>query len=492
VALSDLKPKLQQEYVGAFLASLMEMHQEEGHPTLIVVDEMQRFGAQGSNSSSHDALWDVATRGGKRGFCLIGVTPRLSDLSKSVAGGLQNKFIFRTTLDNDIERSGRALGFRTRAERDELTRLEDGECFAYGPAIGATSTVQRVRGVSETRTTHVDVNRNIRPAPPPSPAALKGLVAELRDAAQQAADVREEAADVEQLRGRVKELERQLAARPEGRAINAEALDVARLAGATAERHRQERVLRVVCTLANATAAQLRECGTLVLESAAGLEGMVEELACGWTGVKAQPDSPDSASRATITSSTSIESAGPAEGAEIRQADKVPDDAGELVAGEQRILNAAAELAAIGVSPASRAQVGLMAGYDLAGGKPHRYAANLVSRRLLVIPDADLLQLTAVGAERAAPVTQPLTLQEVQRRVLGRLNDGERRILEYVIAIYPSSISLADLGTSVGYNLLAGGKPLGYVRRLVSLGFAVAPKSRTLRASDLLFPKVLR
>lgn len=74
---------------------------------------------------------------------------------------------------------------------------------------------------------------------------------------------------------------------------------------------------------------------------------------------------------------------------------------------------------------------------------------------------------------------------------IARLGDGERRILEHLIGIYPEPISRVDLGAAVGYNL-GGGRPAGYVGKLTSMGFADIPSNGMLVAGKLLYPAGLR
>jgi hypothetical protein len=189
-------------------------------------------------------------RGGKRGFCLAAVTQRLSEVSKKVVGGLQNRLIFRTTLDVDVERSGKTLGFRAAAQRDELLHVARGECFAYGPAIDDGAKVFRVRGVEATRTTHFDVTKGARPAPPPARTAIKELVAELRDVAIAA---QEERSELEQLRAKVKELE----AHPPV-SIDPAAIERAVQNAVDAERQRQQRYRDVLQREAEQACARLQ------------------------------------------------------------------------------------------------------------------------------------------------------------------------------------------------------------------------------------------
>jgi hypothetical protein len=146
------------------------------------------------------------------------------------------------------------------------------------------------------------------------------------------------------------------------------------------------------------------------------------------------------------------------------------------------------ELEALGIRIPSRDQVGVVAGYNLSGGTPARYVGSLVQRGMIAIPTPGKLQLTQVGVEQAAPAARALTNEDAQRRVLTRLNSGERKILEHLIAIYPHEATRPDVGTAVGYNL-SGGTPARYVGKLTTLNLVEIPGPGLLRATDILFPE---
>ena len=75
-------------------------------------DEAQLFAPQNDKAASKKALIDLARRARKRGMCPVCATPRLSELSKGVAGHLENKLVGLTTLDVDIDRAAEVLGMR--------------------------------------------------------------------------------------------------------------------------------------------------------------------------------------------------------------------------------------------------------------------------------------------------------------------------------------------------------------------------------------------
>jgi hypothetical protein len=164
-----------------------------------------------------------------------------------------------------------------------------------------------------------------------------------------------------------------------------------------------------------------------------------------------------------------------------------PSLAGDLAPGEQRILDATAELEAFGISPASRAQVGIFAGYDLSGGTPGKYVGRLLAQQLAAVRGTGQLALTDAGRARARWPEAALTRAELHRRALDRLSDGERKILQHLLDIYPAAETRAEVGAAVGYNL-SGGTPGKYVGKLVTLRFVDIPGTGQLKAGALLFP----
>jgi hypothetical protein len=162
----------------------------------------------------------------------------------------------------------------------------------------------------------------------------------------------------------------------------------------------------------------------------------------------------------------------------------------DLPRGQQKILNALAELEVIGVDSPGRHQLGMVAGYNLTGGTGAQHIADLGKLGLLDVGDR-VVTLTDAGRAAANVDDAPSTLEELHERVLRKLPDGQRRIAEYLIGLYPESISRADLGEAVGYNL-TGGTGAQHVADLVTVGAAAIPRKGEVAASDLLFPVALR
>lgn len=159
IDLSELQQKERINYVKEFLESLMELKKEFWKPCLIFIDEIHRYAGQQEKQDSTYSVIDVATRGRKRGYALIGCTQRISKLHKDVVAELNNYLIGRTSLDIDMKRSSEILGFSAKEDMLKLRDLEDGEFFVFGPAISKTIEKEQV---SESKTTHPKRGMDVR------------------------------------------------------------------------------------------------------------------------------------------------------------------------------------------------------------------------------------------------------------------------------------------------------------------------------------------
>ena len=132
--LADVGHETRPEMVGLVVHELMEAPPEFWRPLIVVVDEAHLFAPQSGKSVSKGPLINLATRGRKRGFCVVMATQRISKLHKDSAAELQNKLIGKTVLDVDVARSLDDLGF-SKQDANKLKGLDPGQFWASGPAI---------------------------------------------------------------------------------------------------------------------------------------------------------------------------------------------------------------------------------------------------------------------------------------------------------------------------------------------------------------------
>lgn len=169
----ELKAHERHAFVRIFLDTMVNAPKSLWHPVLVVLDEAHVFAPEQEKSEAHGAVADMATRGRKRGFCLVAATQRISKLSKDVAAELNNKLIGRAALDVDVKRAAGELGISTKEAWDVLPKLEPGVFFAFGPALPLIPTQVRIAAVESRHPKRGD--RHSAAPPKPTAAILKVL-----------------------------------------------------------------------------------------------------------------------------------------------------------------------------------------------------------------------------------------------------------------------------------------------------------------------------
>lgn len=481
--LYDLALPDRREFVKLFLTELMALPRALWRPILVVIDEAHVFAPQAGEAQSLEAVTALCTQGRKRGFAAVLATQRIAKLHKDAAAELLNKLIGRTGLDVDVKRAGEELGF-DKEQRASLKTLEPGEFFAYGPAIA--NAVQRVR-TGPVVTSHPEAGR-VSAAPPPAPERVRTVLAQLADLAQKA---EEEARTIEDLERRNRELTAQVRKLERGgveRVVEKRIPDPAAIDAAVAKA-----LKRAEYDAAQRLARQRKAClvlaGSLDIavrgasQVAADLRRLSEEETRPAPLTPVAPTPAIGASRVPIVA--------PERPIVAPTPPRASSGAPSLSRGQQKILNALAELQALGIECPSRVQLGLFAGYNLTGGSGGQHIADLGAAGLVSMPGQGLVQLTPDGAAAAEAVRVPASLDELHARVLAKVPAGQRRIIEHLIGIHPESLSRAELGAAVGYNL-TGGSGGQHVADLVNLGAVRIPKTGHVVASDFLFPEGLR
>lgn len=528
--LYDLTLDERREFVRHFLTELMALPRSLWHPIIVVIDEMHVFAPEAGQSQAAEAVTALATQGRKRGFCLVGATQRISKLHKDVAAELLNKMIGRTGLDIDVKRAGDELGMH-KDERAGLKTLAPGEFFVYGPAIANEVQIVKTGAVT---TSHPEAGK-VGSAPPPPSAKIRAMLAQLADLPKEA---EEEARTLDDFKRQVATLRTQLtkaqksgtivekpvtvidqraieravaaAARAQAGTIKQlrDALDVAMkfiinistknfdVAGvdkAELERAVQSAMAKATELVDRKLSARTKEMDELRLAAQRVAEKLKRVLSADAEDVVIDVAVTRNEPFSVSPSPTRRNGDGVTQRATSRA---IPSSNGngngaDLPKGKQKIINALAELEAIGVESPGRAQLGMFAGYNLTGGTGGQHIADLNSVGLIDLPDKGVVRLTDEGRAAAEAIDPPSSLDELHERMLGKLPEGQRKILKHLIEVHPDAISRAELGEAVGYNL-TGGTGGQHVADLVTLGAATLPQSGKVRASDILFPDGLR
>jgi hypothetical protein len=459
----DLKAHERILFVRRFLEALVNAPKALWRPVLIALDEAHVYAPQVGSAESLQAVSDIATRGRKRGQCLLAATQRLSKLHKDVAAELGNKMIGRTGLDVDVKRAADELGLASREATDSLRNLAPGEFYIFGPALSRT--VERVR-VGDVLTSHPKAGNRMMQAPPAPSPKLRAQLSKLADLQK---DAEQEARTVEELRTETAKLKRDLAAAtkraeqagvPEAdvqrrvrEAVNAEALrqknqfdlNLHKTVGDSSARKTLERVADLI----------RKELESITPASPASREA------------RAAPQQHASPPRAASTPAPAASGAG-------------------LSLPQQRIVDVVARLELIAPNP-NKLMVAAHAGVS---PRSSGYANNLGALRsagLIDYPSGGLVALTAAGREIAASAAPPTEL-ELHESFLAILSNPQAAILRCAIDAYPNNVGKDELAERCGVSKLSSGfaNNLGSLR---TLGAITYPASGTIRAADFLFPE---
>jgi hypothetical protein len=136
---------------------------------------------------------------------------------------------------------------------------------------------------------------------------------------------------------------------------------------------------------------------------------------------------------------------------------------------QQKVLDALAWFEVVGISPASRPQVGMVAGMKHTGGHYANVVSSLRTAGAIDYGGAGLLQLTDSGRAVAVAPDAPVTSDALQDMLLRQLTGSQRKIIEVVIESYPEELSREELADRSGMNA-GGGHFANVVSSLRTLG----------------------
>lgn len=206
IDLYELQPQERKHFVRLFCSAMVDAPKELWHEVIVIIDEAHVFAPEKGESEAMGAVIDLATRGRKRGYCVVLATQRLPKLNKDAAAECNNKLIGRASQDIDRKRAAEELGFTGKEEVRSLRDLDPGEFYAFGPAIS--------REVIKVRIGDVAVKPPLRgtaralKTPPPS-SKVRQILAKLKDLPQEAA---QEAKTTKELKDALATAHRQIGA----------------------------------------------------------------------------------------------------------------------------------------------------------------------------------------------------------------------------------------------------------------------------------------
>lgn len=178
IDLYELPPQERKHFVRLFCEAMVNAPKELWHEVLLIIDEAHVFAPEKGESEAMGPVIDLATRGRKRGYCVVLATQRLPKLNKDAAAECNNKLIGRASQDIDRKRAAEELGFTTKEQILSLRDLEPGEFYVFGPAVSRE--VQKIKIGEVTVKPPLRGSARSFKAPPPS-AKVKAILAELVD-----------------------------------------------------------------------------------------------------------------------------------------------------------------------------------------------------------------------------------------------------------------------------------------------------------------------
>lgn len=446
----DLKKRDREDFVRLFTESLVNAPKSLWHAVLLAIDEIHMFCDENENAKSTQAVIDVATRGRKRGLCLVAATQRIADFNKSAAAQLRNKLIGGTTLDVDVKRAAFELGKSPKETMEMLRSLNAGEFFGYGPAL---SPEVRLLKIGDVETTHPKVGHR-QMAPPKPTAAIKAILPKLADLPKEA---EEEMNTIVALRRKVAELER----RPQQVVQAAPAVDTSVI-----EVRGYENGYKRGWNDCRQEAATIRAEVKTAVDKAFELDIAV--------GVKTEVPPPRPQPRKGIMRTPTWTERNP--GLKSPLASKA--NGGEKIPeGEAKILAALIQYPA----GLTRDQLIVIAGYKRS--TRDAYIARLRDRGYVTI-GGDGVEATPEGIA-AMPDAQPLpTGDELQAFWMNRLPEGEAKVLAVLIGAYPDTLTRDTVTERAGYKKSTRD---AYLSRLSAKELVEEPARGEVRAAEALF-----
>lgn len=488
----ELYPGERIRFVKLFLEALVNAPKALWHPVLIVLDEAHTFCPEKDEAESASAVKALCSLGRKRGFCAVLATQRLSKLAKDAAAECNNKLIGRTSLDVDMARAGDELGF-SKGDRLALRDLNDGQFFAFGPAL--TRSVTKVT-VGPVQTTHPKAGSHLAAVVPPPTDKVKALLPKLSDLPAEAEAREKSVADLKRDNANLRrELTDAKKAQPTPKAervdvqvltdADRELLKVVedRLVQVMDEFQQRERLLLVrvqediekACYVHDAALASGLGTAARLLDKK-GFQKILDKLAA----VKAP------VAHAPVKREQGLSPRIPARSPVVRPATQAASVNGSVLPAQQRILNGLAFLQGIGVTPADKTQLALIVGVSPTSGGYFNNLGALRSAGYIEYPTGGTVGLTGAGAAIASSDGVPTTTDELHEAVKAKLPPAKWRIIEALIEAYPHGLTKDTLAEKIDVSPTSGGyfNNLGSLR---SLGLLDYPQPGTVIARPVLF-----
>lgn len=457
LSLRHLRKGKQQTFVTEFAEQLYHRKGETEHRTalLVAIDEASAFVPQrvgGAEARMVGAIEDLVRRGRSAGLGVALIDQRPASVNKDVLTQLEVLVAHRITSPQDRKAIDEWVRQHdTESHRDtfleQLSSLPQGAAWFWSPTLDVFERVQvRMRHTfdsSKTPKPGEDVTGPTAWADVDMDALREQISAAVEEAA---------ANDPKELKKRVAELEEQVVSSgPDPKAID-----------------------RAVQEATRPLSAQIEQLMGKVSSAAELAEKLAKLLRNG--------------SAPPITTETGTPQ--PVAAAPAPVVPKKPQEVptGGLTEAEQRIIDALGTYAGFGQMEVARPAVAAIAGYKQ-GGYFNTAVKRATDRGLITDPAPGHLALTAAG-RKVAKEPRFDGLDDLHMAWYRLLDSPQSAVLAALLKAYPKALSRDEISAKTGF------KPGGYfntaIKRLEVIGAAEYPQQGFVRASDLLFPELLK
>lgn len=487
IDLYDLNPADRKLFVKNFFTAAINVRKDLYHECWFVLDEAHKFAPEKEESIALESVVDMASRGRKRGFCLIPCTQRPAKLNKDVAAECNNKLIGRASLDIDRKRSAEELGFNSKEEILSLRNLEPGEFFAFGPAISRD--VVKVR-IGDVLTSHPDVgSKKIRGRVPPASSAVKKILAQLGDLP---AEAEQELKTVSDLKGEIAKLKRE--AKTPAPAVPA-AMGVSQWREYGKERgytdYFSKQEVEKAVRARDVEWKQKIDVAQREIDRLSKIVGSVAKLVGTEMPMKVKLDIPAFNALPVEKRKDLVKEL------EAPVGQKMPVGVPfrvEAVASEgmtgpgQKVLDAIAWLNSIGIEMPNRVAVAFVSGYSSTSSSYVKTCGALRTQGLVEYAAGNLIYMTDEGRARANhPENPPTSNEDLHEAIYAQLSAAEKKIMRPIIGAAGEPISKADVAAAAEYSETSSSfvKILGRMR---TLGLIDYVPGGSVKAEAILFP----
>lgn len=460
IDLYELPHQDRKRFVRLFLDSMINAPKELWHPCMVVIDEAHVFVPEKGESEAAEAVIDLATRGRKRGFCVVLATQRISKLHKDAAAECNNKLIGRAAQDIDMKRSSDELGFTSREQQLSLRSLDSGEFYAFGPAI--SNEVIKLK-VGEVKTSHPKAgSRSLTETVPPTDR-IKKILGKLADLPEEA---KKEARTLEEMRTEIRTLKQHRCPK-----VNSKD-DIDRAVRVALSTHGKqiEQKYRATEGILSTMRAKAKAISNIVNQMMDQKELSITKPV--FTITSPVYPAPKDFNR---VSSVRIEKSD--------FGDVLVEKSTAIVGGALRMLKVLVSRHPIKLT---RSQLATFSKLSPNSGTFGTYLSSLKSKQY-IFTEGDLFSATPEGIDFVGEAPNPpQTTEEIIDMWKNNLTGGSRRMFEALVESHPTELSKNDLGYAT--DLSASSGTFGtYMSILRSNGLIKVSKDGMIGLSDSLF-----